>query len=66
MGDWSHLFEGQLACQFETHHHHAGNPEEQDVMARLQQGAGVKYLQVLILEGRPTTTNTLGKITLND
>lgn len=63
MGDWSHLFEGQLACQFETHHHHAGNPEEQDVMARLQQGAGVKHLQVLILE--PTTTNTLGK-TQND
>lgn len=55
MGDCSHLFKGQLACQFEAHHHHAGNPEEQDVVARLQQGAWVKHLQVLGLEGRPQT-----------
>lgn len=41
------LFEGQLAGQFEAHHHHTGDPEEQDVMARLQQSARVEHIQVL-------------------
>lgn len=44
---WLHLFEGQLASQFEAHHHHTSNPEEQDVMTRLQQGARVEHIQVL-------------------
>lgn len=48
--DWSYLFEGQLAGQFEAHHHHTSNPEEQDVVARLQQGAGVEHIQVLGLK----------------
>lgn len=45
--DSSHLFERQLASQFEAHHHHTSNPEEQDVVARLQQSAGVEHVQVL-------------------
>lgn len=45
--DSSHLFERQLASQFEAHHHHSSNPEEQDVVARLQQSAGVEHVQVL-------------------
>lgn len=48
--DWSHLLKGQLAGQFEAHHHHTSNPEEQDVMARLQQGARVEHVQVLGLK----------------
>lgn len=48
--DKSHLFEGQLASQFEAHHHHTSNPEEQDVMASLQQGAGVEHIQILALK----------------
>lgn len=48
--DWTYLFEGQLAGQFEAHHHHASHPEEQDVMACLQQGAGVEHIQVLCLK----------------
>lgn len=43
----SHLFEGQLTGQFEAHHHHTSNPEEQDVMTGLQQGARVEHTQVL-------------------
>lgn len=48
--DCSHFFEGQLASQFEAHHHHTSNPEEQDVVARLQQGARVEHIQVLALK----------------
>lgn len=48
----AHLFEGQLACQFEAHHHHASNPEEQDVMAGLEQSARIEYVQVLGLYRR--------------
>ena len=43
----AHLLEGQLAGELEAHHDHAGHPEEQDVMARLQQGAGVEHIKVL-------------------
>lgn len=52
--NWSHLFEGQLARQFETHHHHTSNPEEQDVVACLKQGARVEDIQVLVLK-KPRT-----------
>lgn len=48
--DYCHLFEGQLASQFEAHHHHTSNPKEQDVMARLQQRARVEHLQVVRLK----------------
>lgn len=47
---WSHLFEGQLARKFEAHHDHTGNPEEQDVMTRLQQSTRVEHTQVFCLE----------------
>lgn len=48
--DESHLFEGQLSSQFEAHHHHTSHPEEEDVVARFQQGARVENLQVLRLQ----------------
>lgn len=48
---WSHLFEWQLASQFEAHHHHTSDPEEQDVMACFQQGARIEHIQVLSLKG---------------
>jgi hypothetical protein len=35
--------------QLHAHHHHACHPEEQDVVARLQQPRGVKLLQILRL-----------------
>lgn len=60
--NWSHLFEGQLASQFETHHHHTSNPEKQDIMACLKQGARVEDIQVL---GLKKNTNIYHKITLN-
>ncbi len=59
--DWSHLFEGQLAGQFEAHHHHTSNPEEQDVMARLQQGARVEHIQVLGLKENQIATFMMEK-----
>lgn len=55
--NWPHLFEGQLASQFETHHDHTSNPEEQNVMTRLKQGAGVEDIQVLGLKPRTTNHN---------
>lgn len=61
--DWSHLFEGQLASQFEAHHHHTSNPEEQDVMARLQQGAGVEHIEVLSLNELIMEMNKLTEAT---
>lgn len=61
--NWSHLFEGQLAGEFEAHHHHTSNPEEQDVMSCLKQGARVKDIQVLGLK-KTKNTNIYHKITL--
>lgn len=61
-GDWPHLLERQLAGQFEAHHHHASDPEEQDVVARLQQSARVEHVQVLRLRVGGQKTHTQIKI----
>mgnify|MGYP006973174779 CR=1 FL=1 len=38
------LREWQLSGQGHAHHHHPCNPEEQDIMACLQQGSGIEGL----------------------
>ncbi len=43
------LFERQISHQLESHHHHPGHPEKQDVMPRLQERAGVETLQLTCL-----------------
>mmetsp|Transcript_29965 Transcript_29965/g.66349 ORF Transcript_29965/g.66349 Transcript_29965/m.66349 type:complete len:205 (-) Transcript_29965:1398-2012(-) len=43
------LLEGHLPGQLDAHHHHASHPEEQDVVAGLQQRTGIEGGQVLIL-----------------
>lgn len=42
----SDLFKGQLPGQLCSQHHHPGNPEKDEVTARLQDRVGVKLLQV--------------------
>lgn len=46
-----YLFKGQLLSQCEAKHHHSGHPEEQNVMAGLQECARVENGQILILKG---------------
>lgn len=58
LGDLPHLLERQLAGQFEAHHHHASDPEEQDVVTRLQQSARVEHFQVFSLRLVGTNTHT--------
>jgi hypothetical protein len=41
-----HLLEGHLVGEHQAHHHHARHPEEQDVVASLQQAGGVELGQV--------------------
>lgn len=43
----THLLEGHLARELQPLHHHACHPEEQDVVACLQQRGGVELGQVL-------------------
>mmetsp|Transcript_498 Transcript_498/g.824 ORF Transcript_498/g.824 Transcript_498/m.824 type:complete len:496 (+) Transcript_498:478-1965(+) len=44
---------GGLAGELDAHHHHAGHPEEQDVVPRLQALGGVEPLEVLALRVGP-------------
>mmetsp|Transcript_6391 Transcript_6391/g.18099 ORF Transcript_6391/g.18099 Transcript_6391/m.18099 type:complete len:361 (-) Transcript_6391:857-1939(-) len=46
-----HLLEGHLPGEVHAHHHHPGHPEEQNVVARLQEGRGVERLEVRRLVG---------------
>lgn len=41
-----HLSEGQPAGEFQAQHDHPGHPEEEDVMARLQQRPRVEHTQI--------------------
>lgn len=41
-----HLSEGQLPSELQAEHDHPGHPEEEDVMARLQQGPRVEHTEV--------------------
>ena len=45
--------EGHLVSELQRHHHHARNPEEQDVVAGLQHAGRVEALQVLRILLRP-------------
>lgn len=56
----THLFKRKFACEFEPHHDHTSHPEEQDVVARLQQRAWIEHAQVLVL-GHTKTPHTLQK-----
>ena len=50
-GPAKHLLEGDLARELHAHHDHPRHPEEQDVMASLQQRRGVKLREVCSLLG---------------
>ena len=45
--------EGRLAGELDAHHDHAGDPEEEDVMPRLQGVGGVEALQIRGILVRP-------------
>ena len=44
------LFEGNFSQQFQSKHDHTSDPEEQDIMAGLQQTSGIKYLKIIRLQ----------------
>ena len=39
--------EGQLSSEFETEHDHASDPEEEDVVASLEDGGWIEALEVV-------------------
>eukprot|EP00755_Sulcionema_specki_P013657 Sspe_Gene.8945::Locus_3009_Transcript_1_1_Confidence_1.000_Length_3269::g.8945::m.8945 len=45
--------EGQLVLKLKGGHHHAGNPEKEDVVTRLQKCGGEELLEVRVLTVRP-------------
>ena len=48
-----HGMEGQLPRQADGHHHHTGDPEEEDVVPGLQQARGEERLEVQVGLIRP-------------
>jgi hypothetical protein len=52
-----HALEGGLSHEVDAHHHHAGDPEEEDVVARLEIARGVELLEEVVLSGQPSVEN---------
>ena len=49
----THLFEGQFSGEFLGHEDHSGDPEEDDIVAGLEEGAREEHVQVVALVRPP-------------
>lgn len=46
----THLLEWEFSHKLLSHHHHSGDPEEENVMSRLQQSTRVEGFQLYCLK----------------